>query len=224
MYCQTASITLAASSAVGIAAAQTPSGAGPLTLTATPVVLDAARRVLATSSNVADNGKTVTLVGSDRTNTQISEVLTLNSTTAPYTVQDFKKVASATVSAATTGTVSLGTSGIGSTGWIPLNLMVWQFNVGIAVNLGGATANYTVEMTMDDPNRAAFEERPGGSGDVAATANTAWASPVTFTAITNQTSDNITSITTPVRAVRLTINSGAATAGPRITVLQIGRF
>lgn len=221
---QTATITLAAASDVSVAASQTPGGAGALTLTATPVSLDVARRVLITAA-ANESAKTFVVTGTDRNNNVISESLAGPNATTKATSQDFKTVTSVTISAAAAGAVKVGTNGVASTRWIMLDPFTPTFNVGGAVTLAGVTANVTVEVTLDEPDRSKVDNAPTGSGDLSTTANTAWSVPIAFTptGYGSLSADTLlTALTTPVRAVRLTVNSGATSAGTKLTVIQQG--
>lgn len=221
---QTASITLAAANDVSVAASQTPGGAGALTLTATPVSLDVARRVLITAAG-NESAKTFVVTGTDREGNVIRESLTGPNATTKATTQDFKTVSSVTISAAAAGAVKVGTNGVASTKWLMLDHTAWQFNCGVAVNQGGVTANWTIEVTLDEPNRAYTDSTPAGSGDLSTGVGATWTAPVAFipSGFGPLSADTLVNLTTPVRAIRLTVNSGATSAGTRLTVIQQGR-
>ena len=197
-----------------------------MTLTAIPVVLAVARRVLLTSASATDDAKVVTVSGTDRNGNPITEAVALLNATPPYTKQDFKTVTAVTTATTTVGTVSVGTNGIGSTRWIVLDSNRHVFNCGIAVNLNAVVANFTVEYTLDPVDKSFVDSATGGDGDssLVGAASTTFTTPVatTLTGFSGLTADTWGSATIPSRAVRLTINSGALTVGPRITVLQQG--
>lgn len=90
-------------------------------------------------------------------------------------------------------------TGAGSTDWIPLDHRTSPFNVGFGVVVSG-TVSYTVEHTFDDPasSPAVFDHPDVAAAVANADGNYAF----------------------PVRAMRLTVDSGTGTA--TITVIQAG--
>lgn len=153
---QILTLTLAAAVANGIAQAQTPGGAGNLTLNGSYVsggvaTLPQARRVAAVSTNSGDTTQVLTITGGDRYGNAITEQITLNGTTTVWTKQDFLTVSQVAISAATTGSVTVGTNGYGSSPWANVSAELAPVNVGIGLEFAG-TATATVEYTHDDPN------------------------------------------------------------------------
>lgn len=136
----------------GIAQAQTPAGAGALTLNGALVTsgvaqLGDARRVLVTTAS-NESAKTLTITGTDWFGTTISETITGPNATTGYTDSDFLTVTSVTVSAAFTGNVEVGTNGIASSP--PLTLDIYarpQVSLQVAVT---GTINWTVQQTLDN--------------------------------------------------------------------------
>lgn len=90
-------------------------------------------------------------------------------------------------------------TGVGSTEWIPCNLNLTPFNIGFGVVVSG-TVNYTVEHTFDIPS----------------------GSPAVFPhpSVAAQTTNKDGNYAYPVRAIRLTVNSGTGTA--TLTAIQAG--
>lgn len=143
---------LAAPSANNIAASQTPSGAGDLTLTAgalagtTP---DTPRRVLITTS-ADETSKTFTVYGTDWNNNSISEVVNGVNATTVYTKYDFKSVTRIAVSAALAGAVTVGTNGVASSRPVFLDSYAFaQSHIQVSVS---GTASFTVRETNDNPD------------------------------------------------------------------------
>lgn len=99
--------------------------------------------------------------------------------------------------------IRLTQAGVGSTDPIPLDIHTHPFNVGVGCILTG-TATYSVEHTFDDPFASDF---------VAASAN--W---LPNSGITAKTASSDGNYAFPVRAVRLTIASGAGSV--QMTVIQ----
>jgi len=103
----------------GICAAQTPAGAGALTLNgalvttvdgAAVAILDYARALSIVSSDASDTTQTITVTGYDLYNKLMVETIALNGTSTVNGKKAFKRVTGAVASAATAGTVILGTT------------------------------------------------------------------------------------------------------------------
>jgi hypothetical protein len=225
---QTAAIVLAAASATAVCASQTPGGAGALTINGGSAsggvaTLDVARRVLWTTAG-NESGKQGFLTGTDRYGNPIREVLSLPNAGTVQSLQDFKTVTGVFISAAAAGAMTVGTSGVASTKWFKLDVNRHVFNASAAVNFGGVTASVTVEACIDPFDKQQVDEAPGGSGDASAAglATSTYVAPYAFTVTAGITSDQIVNATAPVAAIRLTVNSGAASAGVRISVVQQG--
>lgn len=146
---------LTAASANNIAASQTPTGAGDLTLTAGAIaktVPDTPRRVLFTPAGAEGTNSTVwTIYGTDWNNTIISESVSgVNNPSTAYTVYDYKTVTRIAVNKAQAGAVTVGTNGIASSR--PIFLDPWAMPMtSIQVTVSG-TINYSIQQTLDDPN------------------------------------------------------------------------
>lgn len=139
---------IAAANDDAIAETQDPTGAGLLTLTSTPVVLDVPRRVIITSA-ADDSSITFTIVGTTFGGQSVTEVVTgANAGIASSTV-DFKTIESVYVSG-DAGSVKVGTNGVAGSRWIRLDSWA-DARTAIQCNATG-TVNYTVQVTMNDPN------------------------------------------------------------------------
>lgn len=89
---------------------------------------------------------------------------------------------------------SFSKTGTGSTTWFPLDILRNPFNVGFGVVVTG-TVNYTVEHTFDNIQDSTVTPTAFPHPDVAA-----------------QTANADGTYAFPVRAIRLTVNSGAGSA------------
>jgi VCBS repeat-containing protein len=199
---QTISRTLAAADDNGIATSQTPGGAGPLTLTATPVVLDVQRKVLITPAG-ADAARTFTVTGRDGSGNEITEdVAGANNPATSSSVLDFLEIDSVVVDAATAGAIEVGTSGVGASIMVPLDYIQNPFSVALGVLIDAAdTVDVTVQFTFDDIRAG------DGTG------------PFTWfdhPDLTNVTADADGAYVAPVTATRLLTNSGTDPAINRI--------
>ena len=226
---QTASIVMTAASATAVCASQTPGAAGAMTINGGSAsggvaTLSAARRLLATTTG-NETGKTIVYQGTDRGGLPITETVALPNAGTVYTLQDFLTVTSAVISAAAAAAITIGTNTIASTRWIKLDYLRRMFNASVGVNFGGVTASVTVEACLDPFSKSDVDSGQGGNGDssVAGLSSTTYVPPYPFIVGTSGlTSDQILNLTSPVAAVRLTVNSGATSAGVRISVLEQG--
>jgi hypothetical protein len=146
---------LAAASANNIALSQTTAGAADLTLNGSLVTsgvatLDEPRQVLIT--NVGnDSALTFTVYGTWIGGQTISETVQGTSGSSVATTLDFATVTRVAVSGATSVSgVTVGTNGVAGSRWVRLDSWA-DSNTAIQCNVSG-TANYTVQVTMDDPN------------------------------------------------------------------------
>jgi hypothetical protein len=98
--------------------------------------------------------------------------------------------------------IVISQTGAGSTSAVPLDHYQSPFNVGIGVVVSG-TVDYTIQHTYDDVLDAAVTPT--------------WFNNAT---IVTKTANFDGGYTLPVRAVRLTVNSGAGTA--TATIIQAG--
>ena len=188
----------------------TPSGntAGAVTVgTCGLALLDTARRVLITSAGV-DTGITFTITGYDWTGQQISEVLTGGSATSVYSVLDYLAVLKIVTSGATASTVTVGTNGIASSQWV--NLDTWAGGTVASQCVVSGTANYTVQITNDDPN---------SYGNPVARTAVVWDSSAAGANVVNA-STNQTWIGLPVGWARLLLNSSTNPGYVRMTLIQ----
>jgi hypothetical protein len=122
----------------------------------TTVTLDAPRQVLITNTEASPT--TFTVYGKDAAGTPIQE--TLLATGANLTTQQsFKVVTQVTVSAVPVASISVGTTGTATSQWV--NFDPWAAgNVSYQADLAGA-ANYTVQISNDDPNSPTNPVPPG---------------------------------------------------------------
>lgn len=146
---------LAAADADGIAASQTVSGAANVNLNGALVsggvaVLDEPRRVLIT--NVGnDSGITFTVYGTTYGGHSVSETVQGTSGSSVATTVDFATVTRVATSGSTSVSgITVGTNGVAGSRWLRLDSWA-DAQTAIQCNATG-TVNYTVQVTMDDPN------------------------------------------------------------------------
>lgn len=153
---------LASASANNIAHTQTPLAAGALTLNGALVtggvaILDTPRQVLITPAG-NETGHNFTITGTDWAGSPISEVLAGTNATAMASVLSYATVTSITISAAATGALTAGTNGVASSPWVRFDGFALPSVAKQCVASG--TVNFTVQVSMDDPNSAGSPVNP----------------------------------------------------------------
>jgi len=113
--------------------------------------LDMARRIIITSGG-DDTGITFALQGTDWAGNTISETITGVSGAAASSVLDYLTVTSIRTSGAAAGTLIVGTNAIAGSPWVRFDDYAANAQVALQCTVSG-TANYTVQQTMEDPNR-----------------------------------------------------------------------
>lgn len=145
---------LSAASANAICLSQTPA-AGALTINGAlasggVATLDAPRRVLITTSG-NESAKTFVITGTNLTNQVVSESITGPNASTVQSVLDYKTVTSITISATAAAALTVGTNGVAASAWVRFD--EWApSDISIQCTASG-TVNYTVQQTLDDPNR-----------------------------------------------------------------------
>ena len=185
-------VDLDTADADGVAASQTPAGAGALTLNgALGTTLDYARILLITT--VADeSGKTLVFVGTDADGNVITEAVTGPNNTTAVTTKYYKTITSITASGAFTGNVTVGTRGttlVAASNAIPLDF--GDDTASRAVITVTGTINVTVQETFD-PILAD------------GTANAVW---FAISGLTSKTANTVDAASRGATAVRVIVNS-----------------
>lgn len=144
---------IAAADANGISESQTPT-TGPLTLdgvlvTGGVAVLDVQRRVLITTA-ADESTRTFTVTGTNWAGNEISQTIVGPNASTGATTISFKTVTSVTISGNAAGAVEVGTNGVADSPWVRFDDFAPNY-VSVACVISG-TANWTVQITLDDPN------------------------------------------------------------------------
>ncbi len=111
--------------------------------------LDVQRRVLITTA-ADESAKTFTVTGTNWAGNTISQTITGPNATTGATTLSFKTVTSITISAAAAGAVTVGTNGVADSPWVRFDDFAPNY-VSTTCTITG-TANWTVQITLDDPN------------------------------------------------------------------------
>lgn len=203
----TVTVQPAALSATNIALAQAVAGAGNLVLNGAAVAggvatLDIARRVYLHSVG-DDHLRKWTVTGTDRYGRALVETLAAANATDAITANDFLTITQIALDGAAAGNVTVGTGGKVSSQWVPVDRYS-SMNLGIGVR-APATTNWSIEYAEQDPFTPGVGVQPN-SGPPAVILQ-----PYPAVAgLTAQTGSVAGAITTPITAIRLTVNSYTA--------------
>lgn len=198
-------VTLApvAADAAGIAALQAPAAGAAFTLTAGAASLDPPRRLQMTAT-VTDVGDTVTVVGTDRSGTSRSEVITLVNGTA-LSKYEYTKITSITYgSGGAAGNVSAGWGAVFYTPWIPVDRYDSQ-GWAVAVDMAGlVNCTWSIQHTFkEDLLRTPYDFSVDETG------------VFDHGTLNGQTTSQNGSYAYPARAFRLKLTvTGALSGGP----------
>ena len=145
---------ITATSATGIAASQTPSGAGALTLNggliANGQLVLSVPQFITLTVGANESAKTFTVFGTDSAGAEISETITGPSSASTVTsTKCYKTVTRITVSAALSAACTVGVSGTGEMPWISLDHYKKPFEFSYYASVSG-TVTYQIESTLDD--------------------------------------------------------------------------
>jgi hypothetical protein len=158
-------------------------------------------QIITVTSAGNDSGITFTIYGTNPSGNAISQTITGANAGVASTTVPFRSVTRVASSAAAAGNVSVGWTAVAYSRWLVLDYFAVDFQVGIGFYVSG-TVDYDLEYTYDDPD-----------GTVV---------PTVFvpTALDGKTAAADGSLSSPVRAVRVKVNSGTGTA--TATVIQTG--
>lgn len=214
--------TLAAASANNIATAQAAVAGTPLTLNGSAVSggvatidtysatnnTEPGRRVLITSTSGSETA-VIAITGTNSNGQTVSESVTFSgSSTTLQSNLDYVTVTRIVPSGTIVGNLSAGTNGVGASRWATLNWMGNSpLNLGWLVELVSGSVNYTVQYTQDDPNNLQGGASYPLSRDTALGAQTA-------------TADS--TVSTPVVAMRVLVNSGTGVIRARFVEAGLG--
>lgn len=164
------------------------------------------RRVIVTSAG-DNSGISFIVTGTNSSGNTIIDTFAGTNTGAAQSNLDFVTVIKVIGSATVTSAVQVGTNGVGSTRWMTWNYMITPpVNLGFTVELVSGAVNYTVQYTQDDPNNLM-----GAAYPIALN-----------TALGAQGATSDSTISTPVVATRVLINSGTGVIRCRFVQAGIG--
>lgn len=154
-------LTVSAASTNGVAASQTPSGAGDLTLASTTVTLPnqgQRPQIVPGATNLA--ARTLTFYGTDYTGRTQSIAVT-GPNAANYTIPlTFASLTRVAIDGAAGGAFSVGWAAEADLQPLPLDTRYAPTDVGFACQITSGTPTYTARLTMADVQDASLN--PGG--------------------------------------------------------------
>ncbi len=199
--------TLLTADADGIAVAQTTVGAANLVLNGALVTSGVAQltqqRKVAGHSTGNISTVIFTVYGTDWAGNSITDTVTGISNTTVSTTLDFLTVTRIAASATVGTNVEFGTTGVGASQPLVLDQYIDPFDVSLFIDVTG-TISVTLQYT-------------GDSDVLTSSGPFTWFDHSDLTAVV---ADDVGTIISPVRAVRLLTNSGTGSA--ELTVLQAG--
>lgn len=195
----------------GISTAQTPVGAGNLTITGAfasggVATMDYAYQVGVTSDGI-DNGVTFTITGTDQDGKALSETITGPNATTVETTGYFKTVSQVAISGAGTGNITVGNVDEISSQTIPIDYTS-DVPCAISVDITG-TINFTVQETYSDVQSSLL-----------ASQSARW---LNITALAAKTADTNSTATQGASALRVLVNSYSSGAEAQMNIVQPGR-
>lgn len=205
----------------GIAETQALAAAGNLTLNGADVSNGVAticpygtERAVILTSGGNDTGITFTVYGLNASGNPVQQTVTGTNGSTVTTTRLFHKVTRIYASGQVATTIKAGTTAVMSSRWVALNTNLTPFNVGLAVNITG-TINYTVQTTYDNilETTAASPTSPE-----LPIIPFAWS----VSDLASKNADLQSSLTTPVMAVRIVLNSGTSSPTADFYIAQAG--
>lgn len=167
------------------------------------------RRLVVRGLDANAEGVTITITGTDDADSPQVEKFRINTMNVDVVGRlEFKTVQEITSNIGGVGTAQIGTSGVVGSQWARLD--TWALGpTNVQINSVGS-ANYTLQMTLDDPNDARDPMDPD---------EVRWV-PAPDTNVVNATGDKFTTFASPPVFLRLLINSGVGNV--QATIVQTG--
>lgn len=161
------------------------------------------------NDSVTDHSlKTALLTGTDANDKAQTETMALPNTSATTTSAKYFKTLTTVVPSATIGadTMDIGWSDDAVGPVVPLNHRAKNFNVSVGITVTDTNLDITMQQTLDNPYQSAPH------------VNCTWYANSSLTA---KTANTLGTITSPVRAVRVLVNSvGAASKNLGVKIVE----
>jgi hypothetical protein len=186
--------------------------------------MDTARQVSIVSA-ADDSGRVFLITGTSRKGSQVVEAIVGAAIGTVTTVQAFATVTEILVDDDTAGAVSAGIVTVVSTSWYPIDYIRNPVNVGLAITVGAAVADLTVELTLSNLlSRRGNDPQPTVGHWLGSKFKLIYpvVNAIDHDSLVNVTADQSGNIAFPVTALRLTSNAALTTASVFLEVVQAG--
>ena len=214
-----------------VATSQTPAAGGEQALaidgafaSGGVATMDTPRQVSIVSA-ADDSGRVFLITGTSRKGSQVVEAIVGAAIGTVTTVQAFATVTEILVDDDTAGAVSAGIVTVVSTSWYPIDYIRNPVNVGLALTVGAAVADLTVELTLSNLlSRRGNDPQPTVGHHLGSKFKLIYpvVNAIDHDSLVNVTADQSGNIAFPVTALRLVSNAALTTASVFLEVLQAG--
>ncbi len=214
-----------------VATSQTPAAGGEQALTLDGAfasggvaTMDTPRQVSIVSA-ADDSGRVFLITGTSRKGSQVVEAIVGAAIGTVATVQAFATVTEILVDDDTAGAVSAGIVTVVSTSWYPIDYIRNPVNVGLALTVGAAVADLTVELTLTNLlSRRGNDPLPTVGHHLGSKFKLIYpvVNAIDHDSLVNVTADQSGNVAFPVTALRLVSNAALTTASVFLEVLQAG--
>lgn len=213
-----------------IAASQTPAAGGEQALaidgafaSGGVATLDTPRQVVFTFA-ADETGQSFLVTGTSRKGSQVVEAVAGTAASAT-TVQAFATVTEILIDQDSAGAIEVGTATVVRTSWYPIDYIRNPVNVGLALTVGAAVADLTVELTLSNLlSRRGNDPQPTVGHHLGSKFKLIYpvVNAIDHDSLVNVTADQSGNIAFPVTALRLVSNAALTTAEVFLEVLQAG--
>lgn len=207
----TSTVVSNAATANSVAASQTPSGAGNLTLTATTVTFGtgSAQKVTATSTSNISN-RTLTITGTDIYGNALVEAITGPNNSTVTTNNAFLTVTNVAISGAAAGALTVGNSAYAEGKMFACDDNSNPFSIGFGTAFTSGTPTWTVQHTFDNVLPSATGPRTTGPFSTAynyQSSSNVWYNHPIVSSWASSSGNIDGNYAFPVSAIRLTLSA-----------------
>ncbi len=213
-----------------IATSQTPAAGGEQALaidgafaSGGVATLDTPRQVVFTFA-ADETGNSFLVTGTSRKGSQVVEAVAGTAASAT-TVQAFATVTEILIDQDSAGAIEVGTAAVVRTSWYPIDYIRNPVNVGLAIIVGAAVADLTVELTLTNLlSRRGNDPQPTVGSHLGSKFKAIYpvVNAIDHDSLVNVTADQSGNVAFPITAMRLVSNAALTTASVFLEVLQAG--
>ena len=185
--------------------------------------MDTPRQVVFTFA-ADETGKSFLVTGTSRKGSQVVEAVAGTAASAT-TVQAFATVTEILIDQDSAGAIEVGTATVVRTSWYPIDYIRNPVNVGLALTVGAAVADLTVELTLTNLlSRRGNDPQPTVGSHLGSKFKLIYpvVNAIDHDSLVNVTADQSGNVAFPVTAMRLISNAALTTASVFLEVLQAG--